>query len=102
VVKDNKTAFDFNQVDAQAIMDPELFQPKETAKEDKNDLDLGKPLEFTPTETHSFIEWLQLSGTPKPIERTKVIPASNQSGISKKLELIDKFIASNPKIPPAG
>lgn len=64
-------------------------------------LELGKPLEFNPHEKHSFQEWLQLSRL-KPIER-KEIPSNNETVAAderqKKLELINKFIETNPKIP---
>ncbi|MBL7472974.1 prolipoprotein diacylglyceryl transferase [Robertkochia sediminum] len=124
IVKDSKTTFDFNEVDAEAVMDPELFSPKESEvkniqepahekasevaampvtpeeqqeaasvteppqeetqetteagqqttpeAEDKQvepSLQLGSPLEFDRSETHSFSEWLQLSGKLKPINR---------------------------------
>lgn len=63
-------------------------------------LEIGKPLDFTINEKHSFQEWLQLSRF-KPIERT-----SSENTISenddkkKKLDIIDKFLEANPKIPP--
>lgn len=63
-------------------------------------LEIGKPLDFTVNEKHSFQEWLQLSRF-KPIERT-----SSENTISenddkkKKLDIIDKFLEANPKIPP--
>ncbi len=64
-------------------------------------LEIGKPLEFNKTERHSFQEWLQLSRL-KPIVRTeeaaKEEPVSDEK--RKKLDLIDKFIESNPKIKP--
>jgi len=44
-------------------------QPLETALEEK--LEIGKPLEFTKEEKHSFQEWLQLSRL-KPIERKEI------------------------------
>ena len=53
-------------------------------------LEIGKPLSFTKTETHSFNQWLQLS-THKKIDRTE------KKVISKK-SIIDKFIKHNPKI----
>jgi tetratricopeptide (TPR) repeat protein len=60
-------------------------------------LEVNKPLEFTSQETHSFQEWLQLARL-KPIERTnQKQPISPEK--RKKLELIDKFIETNPKIP---
>ena len=65
-------------------------------------LELGKPLPFNTEEKHSFQEWLQLSRF-KPIERKEIpaatAPRENGDARSKKLELIDKFIETNPKIP---
>ncbi|MEL4308623.1 hypothetical protein [Joostella sp. CR20] len=115
IVKDNKTAFDFNDVDAGAVMDPDLFQPKENTKpaeksEETEKLQLGKPLEFNKSETHSFTEWMQLSTTATPInrdesevetsEKSSEVRKEKKSGIEGKLKLIDKFLESNPKIPP--
>src|SRR5690606_36231942 len=121
IIRDNKTAFDFNQVDAKAVMDPELFQPKPTPehleeqepqdqseeKSPNETLELGKPLEFNATEPRSFVEWLQLSADPKPIVRKKAASAPpekkiQQSAIEQKLKLINRFIENNPKIPPVG
>ncbi|WP_224491586.1 hypothetical protein [Robertkochia flava] len=150
IVKDNKTTFDFNKVDAESVMDPELFQPKtpgkspssaspemqETVKKQEKGsitaapeapLNLGAPLEFDRSETHSFTEWLKLSDRLKPIDRettktTAPIPdtesANSESeeaapaaeektaskeesaGLGNKLSLIDRFLENNPKIPP--
>ncbi len=78
----------------------------------KESLEIGKPLEFDKTEKHSFQEWLQLSKL-SPIKRNeeaeKQVPDEEPEAIvpepdeakSKKLELIDKFIESNPKIVPS-
>ncbi len=63
-------------------------------------LELGKPLPFTPSEKHSFQEWLQLTKF-SVIERNfeenepKVDPEKQ-----KKIDIIDKFIEANPKIAP--
>jgi tetratricopeptide (TPR) repeat protein len=64
-------------------------------------LALGKPLEFSKNEKHSFQEWLQLSRF-QPIVREDVskISAVIENNKKKKLELIDKFIENNPKIAP--
>jgi len=64
-------------------------------------LDIGKPLEFSKNEKHSFQEWLQLSRL-KPIVRETEVPkqTSDNDVKKKKLELIDKFIENNPKIVP--
>jgi len=70
-------------------------------------LAMGKPLEFSRNEKHSFQEWLQLSRL-KPIirkdssdsEQAQQIKPSIDTEKKKKLELIDKFIENNPKITP--
>ncbi len=62
-------------------------------------LELGKPLEFSINEKHSFQEWLQLSRF-KPIDRTNSEnTASDENDRDKKLKLIDRFLETNPKIP---
>ncbi len=62
-------------------------------------LEIGKPLEFNTKETHSFQEWLQLAKT-KPIEREE--NPEKEKKLASKLEIIDKFIEANPKIPQVG
>ncbi|MBP9793608.1 MAG: hypothetical protein KBC56_06380 [Flavobacterium sp.] len=61
-------------------------------------LELGKPLDFQPSETHSFQEWLQLSKL-QPIEREET-ETKTENSLATKYELIDKFIEANPKITP--
>jgi virulence-associated protein VapD len=64
-------------------------------------LELGKPLNFSTNEKHSFQEWLQLSRI-QPIVREKEEQTNSNSlneTQKKKLELINKFIETNPKIP---
>ena len=108
------------------VLDPTLFQPKEERIQkiasftlDDSEtikpiseasaieiLDLGKPLDFNKSETHSFNEWLNLTRF-KPIEREedglKTIENEKASHLEKlkKFELIEEFIAKNPKINPA-
>ena len=69
----------------------------------KENLEIGKPLEFSSKEKYSFQEWLQLAKI-KPIIREENTMASEISETDiekqKKNELIDKFIEANPKIPP--
>jgi hypothetical protein len=105
--------------DADSILHPQLFTSKdpegtksldeELATKDQP-LELGQPLLFTKTEKHSFEEWLKLT-TVKKIEHAgrpatliekgdKKDSAGPKKMKSKKIELIDKFIASNPKIVP--
>lgn len=67
-------------------------------------LDIGKPLDFSKNEKHSFQEWLQLSRI-QPIEREKDSTSNPKETVldedkKKKAELIDKFIETSPKISP--
>ena len=79
---------------------PKEIVPEATAQQR---LAIGKPLEFSLTERHSFQEWLQLSKI-KPIEREEKAPEQEPTSEvnfekQKKNVLIDKFIQTNPKIP---
>ena len=88
----------------QEELETELEISAETIEEK---LEIGKPLDFSKEEKHSFQEWLQLSSF-KPIEREEITAATEKpeeiSEIDqekkKKLEIIDKFIEANPKISP--
>ena len=112
--------------DTTGVLDPELFQPKierskianfnldvsETKEEEqkaeenstpetisaKQILNIGKPLEFENTETHSFNEWLKL-GNFNPIQREEE-SEEIKSERAKKFDLIEKFITKNPKLKP--
>jgi tetratricopeptide (TPR) repeat protein len=78
----------------------EVFETNNTPEEK---LELGKPLEFSKSETHSFQEWLQLSRI-QPIDRELETKNSSTTikteDLSKKKQeaIINKFIQSNPKI----
>ena len=77
---------------------------KEDTKIAVEKLEIGKPLDFSINEKHSFQEWLQLSRI-EPIVRKKENLVSIERLIleeekNKKNELIDKFIESSPKISP--
>ena len=107
--------------DTKETLDPELFQPKidkeqvahfETEVEDEVEtetpetvLNIGKPLQFEKTETHSFNEWLSLTRFA-PINR-EVASSQHFSeekksisaiAIAKKYDLIEKFIEKSPKL----
>ena len=64
-------------------------------------LEIGKPLIFDLSETHSFEEWLQLSKAKLIIrvENSEQIKLP-ENNLNNKLEIIDKFIEANPKIQP--
>lgn len=84
-------------IDEQPQEQPEVKNEVDIAEEK---LDIGKPLEFGKQETHSFAEWLKISKLT-PINREEEPKSPEQEeAISKKMELIDKFIETNPKIAP--
>ncbi|GAB1307741.1 tetratricopeptide repeat protein [Urechidicola sp. KH5] len=66
----------------------------ETIEEAHEALEIGKPLTFNKAEVFSFNEWLQLSKI-KPVVREKPVVKT-----PSKFDLIDRFIANNPKISP--
>jgi len=83
--------------------EPESLEPEAALK-------IGEPLRFKKDESYSFREWLQLTRLD-PIERpdseekisdTSVKSDKNEGGRPKtNMELIDHFIARNPKISPS-
>jgi hypothetical protein len=65
---------------------------------------VGQPLVFSKEERHSFQEWLTL-GKITPIDRAQPLdqietPLEIDEEKKKKIELINKFIETSPKIPP--
>ncbi|TDE54234.1 tetratricopeptide repeat protein [Flavobacterium sp. GT3P67] len=87
-----------------SIKEASTIDVDDASKTTEEKLAIGKPLDFSKSEQHSFQEWLQLSRT-KPIEREKESPTNPPHPIidadkRKKLELIDKFIEASPKISP--
>ncbi|PBJ11882.1 tetratricopeptide repeat protein [Flavobacterium sp. ACN6] len=100
------------QIENEESQDEEINEAVKTAAEH---LEIGKPLDFSFNEKHSFQEWLQLSRT-EPIDRSDEV-SSEEEIINeavetkkeekvideerlKKAEIIDKFIETNPKISP--
>ncbi|MCA0933713.1 hypothetical protein LCM02_14730 [Lutimonas saemankumensis] len=81
----------------------------ESEKSPEETLGVGKPLEFKKDESYSFREWLQLSKF-EPIDRGNENHLLKRDAVSyaekdlkntDQRQLIDKFIASNPKISPS-
>nr|WP_314866635.1 tetratricopeptide repeat protein [uncultured Flavobacterium sp.] len=105
---------DINVIDSEIIAFEEKTESKDTleasiltsikeaetteTKTTEEKLEIGKPFNFSTNEKHSFQEWLQLSRI-QPIVREKSTAISLNETQKKKLELIDKFIETNPKIP---
>ncbi|AXG73255.1 hypothetical protein DVK85_03040 [Flavobacterium arcticum] len=63
-------------------------------------LEIGKPISFTKNETHSFSEWLQLAQLKPIVREENPTETEKESGLDTKLDIIDRFIESNPKITP--
>ena len=94
---------------AKNLSESEVSEIKESTSEEKLEqkLEIGKPLEFSTNERHSFQEWLQLSSF-KPIDREKTAITEEKTEANleidlekqKKSDMIDKFIETNPKISP--
>ena len=87
-----------------SIKEALTIESVEDTKIAEEKLDIGKPLDFSANEKHSFQEWLQLSRT-EPIDREKENEDIPETPIideekKKKAELIDKFIETSPKISP--
>jgi tetratricopeptide (TPR) repeat protein len=82
----------------------EASEIEENTKIAVEKLEIGKPLDFSINEKHSFQEWLQLSRiAPIAREKTNIGIMETkfiEDGKKKKSELIDKFIESSPKISP--
>ncbi|EIA09164.1 tetratricopeptide repeat protein [Flavobacterium frigoris] len=123
--KKNLHLLEINVIDGELIVPESKLEPKansleqsiltsikgaagteieETSKEPEDKLDIGKPLDFSENEKHSFQEWLQLSRT-QPIDRTNDIinnikTVQEEKNKKKKSALIDKFIETSPKISP--
>lgn len=105
-------------ISAEAIsIDQNSFESstEEVIPEIEEKLEIGKPITFLQNEKHSFQEWLQLASF-KPIDRIEekketfsiensvqkeVKKQENTTNKLKNLEIIDKFIETNPKITPA-
>lgn len=108
-----------NTREAEKILDPKLFRSKDPAidrdveesrEASQDSLQLGSPLEFTRNERHSFSQWLQLTDLKKVGKQDRAETGESdpnpdtdedpQKERSKKFEMIDRFIAQNPKIVP--
>ena len=107
IIAEEKSELKFNTLEQSILTSIKEASPIE--KEDNSitveeKLAIGTPLDFSKKEQHSFQEWLQLSRT-EPIKRESEQPTNQPALIidadkRKKIELIDKFIETSPKISP--
>ncbi len=107
IVIEEKTESKINSLERSiltSIKEASAVDVNDASKTTEEKLAIGKPLDFSKSEQHSFQEWLQLSRT-EPIQREKEsainlpLPVIDEDK-RKKLELIDKFIEASPKISP--
>jgi hypothetical protein len=95
---------DINEALKLPVLDVDVQNIKPKPEETLN---LGKPLEFDKTETHSFAEWLKITNFKPIVREEKDAKKSSETiektsvPVAKKMELIDKFLQSNPKIIPS-
>ncbi|MFK5958800.1 MAG: hypothetical protein QM495_08010 [Lutibacter sp.] len=78
-------------IEEKVAIKPSVKKIEETTQQASEILEIGKPIQFSSIEPHSFNEWMQLVNQ-KPIER-------EQKEIDK-FSVIDTFIKTNPKIKP--
>tara|TARA_R110002124_G_scaffold272213_1_gene441274 strand:+ start:937 stop:1788 length:852 start_codon:yes stop_codon:yes gene_type:complete len=87
-----------------SIKEANSIQTEDTTKTIEEKLAIGSPLDFADNEKHSFQEWLKLSRI-QPISREEQKTEEPKTRIidevkKKKEALINKFIATSPKIAP--
>jgi tetratricopeptide (TPR) repeat protein len=76
-----------------------LSNQKQINNEVEIALEIGKPLQFDKNETHSFSEWLQLAKITPIVREHAEKEVEKSSELEKKIDLIEKFIELNPKMP---
>lgn len=110
-MNDDRAVSEYFEIENLEVVDNKSEKPVKTNKkiEIASSLPIGLPLQFDLSDNHSFNEWLQISAI-RPIQRseeneTKEITSKKKeekSNLPKSnFDLIEKFIASNPKIKPA-
>jgi len=102
-------AIKMKQSESERVMDPALFeraQLEDTSdnaitneSSEEENLEIGKPLEFDQKESHSFSEWLKLTKA-EPVDRENEAEEPENEDRQRKFDLIEEFIAKNPKIKP--
>ncbi|WP_299153366.1 hypothetical protein [uncultured Christiangramia sp.] len=103
-------AIKMKQSESERVMDPALFeraQMKDSSSDvevtkgssEEENMEIGKPLEFDQKESHSFSEWLKLTKA-EPVKRENEAEEPENEDRQRKFDLIEEFIAKNPKIKP--
>ena len=110
-IEANKLEKENALIEEQQVLTEEV-QAEEIHQLEEN-LEVGKPLDFSENDKFSFTEWLKLTSaqpiqreeeeiTDKDIEpKTENIVEETIPVKQKKMDLIDRFIETNPKITPS-
>lgn len=88
---DRTVLFDF-------ITSPEMTSIEVNKEEIETPEELETVIDFQKNDNYSFSEWLKL-GSLKPIKREPLASASKEEKNSGHMDLVNKFLASNPKMP---
>ncbi|WLD24152.1 tetratricopeptide repeat protein [Flavobacterium dauae] len=114
----SKSKIEANKLEKEnALIEEEQVLIKEIPSEEihqlEENLEVGKPLDFSKNDKFSFTEWLKLTST-QPIQREteeitseniepeeKIIVEETVPVKQKNMDLIDRFIETNPKITPS-
>lgn len=94
-ISGNRTLL-FEYITQESFKSPLKELVKQVKQKPKETLDLGKPLEFSDTETHSFSEWLKLSQL-KPIDRKGKPKKEKKLKPLEKTNKIVSFITETKK-----
>ena len=113
----SKSKIEANKLEKEAALIEEKQVAEEVPSEEihqlEENLEVGKPLDFSENDKFSFTEWLKLTSA-QPIQREtteisnenikpeeKIIVDETIPTKQKNMDLIDRFIETNPKITPS-
>jgi len=102
-----RTSIKSSQTEGETEIETDPKTKNETSEpQPEESLGVGKPIEFSNSDKFSFTQWLQLTKA-KPIKREETSDKKEEEKLKlsdeklKKIEIIDKFIETNPKIIPS-
>jgi len=113
----SKSKIEANKLEKENALIEEKQVAEEVSSEEihqlEENLEVGKPLDFSENDKFSFTEWLKLTSA-QPIQREttqisnenikpeeKIIVEETIPTKQKNMDLIDRFIETNPKITPS-
>ncbi len=114
----SKSKIEANKLEKEtALVEEKQISTEEVSTEEihplEENLEVGKPLDFSENDKFSFTEWLKLTSA-QPIQRENAEPTPEKiepeikntvedvvPAKQKNMDLIDRFIETNPKITPS-